>query len=402
MNAFPDRILLEARDSSLQLEQLAVDDLKKNLGNYLEPNWRTHQIVNGWDNYVKTNGQNDDLTYRHIRAAFSETSGRSNKVFSDVLSTHIRNNKIDMSGTMFGGYVSGEKGDRADTTITMTNGEDGEDTTTDAWTKVIDGAARHLEKHGYWVSKFRVPDAIVQSLKNKTLKKMEATHGNAISLMLNSKDGAPGLLKGDAKWLTTFEEMYEISSDPLLLSIVQSYLGVPPIFNTPIAFISSSVKPKTAKELSDNAQLYHHDMHRLGFVKVFVYLTDVDEKSGPHTLIKGSHRSRPSALWADGRHTDEAIVKNKQDGKEVRIAGKAGTIFLVDTSALHKGLRPEVGHRIMAQVQYTNSLFGRPLAKSDHKVEMAQTSKSKEIEEAAALVRKYAGKSGVRFMQNLI
>ncbi len=186
------------------------------------------------------------------------------------------------------------------------------------------------------------------------------------------------------------------------MSIVQEYLGVPPIFNTPISFISSSAKPKTAEELSDNAQLFHHDMHRLGFVKMFVYLTDVDDKSGPHSMLKCTHRSRPNALWADGRHDDEAIVKNKQDGKEVRITVKAGTILLVDTSALHKGLRPEVGHRIMAQVQYTNSLFGRPLAKSDHKVEMAKTSKSKEIEEAAALVRKYAARSGVRFMQNVI
>jgi hypothetical protein len=210
------------------------------------------------------------------------------------------------------------------------------------------------------------------------------------------------LLKGDPKWLATFEEIYEISSDPLLLSIVQSYLGVPPIFNTPVAFISSSAKPKTAKELSDNAQLYHHDMHRLGFVKVFVYLTDVDETSGPHTLIRGSHRSRPAALWADGRHTDEEIQRHKQDTKETKILGKAGTVFLVDTSALHKGLRPSAGHRIMAQVQYTNSLFGRPLAKSDRKVLFAQTSKSAEFQEAAAFVRKYAVVSGVRFMQNFI
>jgi hypothetical protein len=196
--------------------------------------------------------------------------------------------------------------------------------------------------------------------------------------------------------------MYKISADPLLLSIVQTYLGVPPIFNTPICFISSSAKPKTAKELSDNAQLHYHDMHRLGFVKVFVYLTDVDEKSGPHTLIRGSHRSRPAPLWADGRHSDDTIANHKLDAREVRISGKAGTVFLVDTSALHKGLRPEAGHRIMAQIQYANSLFGRPLAKSDHKIELVLTSNSKDMEKAAVLVRKYAKRSGVRFMQNLI
>jgi hypothetical protein len=56
----------------------------------------------------------------------------------------------------------------------------------------------------------------------------------------------------------------------------------------------------------------------------------------------------------------------------------------------------------MAQVQYTNSLFGRPLAPSDHKIEMAQTNKNKDILAAAAHLRKYAGQGGVRFMQNYI
>ena len=56
----------------------------------------------------------------------------------------------------------------------------------------------------------------------------------------------------------------------------------------------------------------------------------------------------------------------------------------------------------MAQVQYVNSLFGKPIAQSDHKVEMAQKLKQDSVHEAAALVRKYAQKSGVRFMQNYI
>nr|WP_298102957.1 phytanoyl-CoA dioxygenase family protein [uncultured Shinella sp.] len=401
MNAFPDRILLEARDSSLQLEQLAVDDLKKNLGHYLEPNWRAHRIVRGYEDFVKSLGTNDEETYLHMRAAFSETSGKSNKVFSDVLSTHIHKTQYDMSQSLFSGYVTGEGGG-SDNLITMTNGEDGEDTTSDAWEKVIHGATRYMEKHSFWVCKFPVPDRIVTSLREKTIKRMTEDHGDKIAKMMKSKEDAPGLLKGDARWLMGFEEMYEVAADPLFLSIVQRYLGVPPIFNTPVAFISSSAKPKHAKELSDNAQLYHHDMHRLGFVKMFIYLTDVDEKSGPHTLIRGSHRSRPAALWADGRHDDAAIERNKQHTKTQKITGKAGTVFLVDTSALHKGLRPEVGHRIMAQVQYTNSLFGRPLAASDRKILQVQKTKNKDIEEAAALVRKYAVRSGVRFMQNMI
>ncbi|MDQ6437584.1 phytanoyl-CoA dioxygenase family protein [Mesorhizobium sp. LHD-90] len=402
MNAFPDRILIDARNDSIQLEQIAVDDLNENLDRYLEPNWRAHRVLKGYQDFVRRGGQNDEETYLQMRAAFSETRGRSNKIFSDVLASHTRKTNYDLSKSMFSGYVTGGKSDRAETTVSMVNGEDGEDPNADLWAKVVHGAARHLGMHGYWVSKFPAPDALVQSLKKKTLARLEGDHGAKIEAMIKGRDDAPGLIKGDARWLTTFEEMYELSADPLLLSIVQAYMGLPPIFNTPVAFISSSAKPKNARELSDNAQLYHHDMHRLGFVKVFIYLTDVDDRSGPHTLVRGTHRNRPDPLWSDGRHDDAAIAKAGLTKDEVRITGKAGTVFLVDTSALHKGLRPEAGHRIMAQVQYVNSLFGRPLAAADHKVETAQTSKREDIQEAAALVRKYSALAGVRFMQNMI
>ncbi|HYE24728.1 MAG TPA: hypothetical protein VEG32_05965, partial [Clostridia bacterium] len=171
-------------------------------------------------------------------------------------------------------------------------------------------------------------------------------------------------------------------------------------------FLNSFVTGKDAKShnkaLSDTAQLYHHDMHRLGFVKVFVYLTDVDEGSGPHTLVQKTHRNRPDHLWEDGRHSDEAIAKAGLAGDEVRILGKAGTVFLVDTSCLHKGSHPETKARLIAQVQYCNSLFGKPIANSDHKVELVQRSNKDSDHEIAALVRKYVDRGGVRFMQNYI
>ena len=135
---------------------------------------------------------------------------------------------------------------------------------------------------------------------------------------------------------------------------------------------------------------------------VFVYLTNVDEDSGPHTLISGTHRERPDRLWADGGYSDQAITAARLDGKVTNVTGEAGTVFLVDTFCLHQGTHPEKTCRLMAQIQYSNSLFGKPVPASDHKVEMAATSKAASIQEAADLVRRYATKAGVRFMQNYI
>jgi hypothetical protein len=403
--AYPDRLLIEARDDSVRLEKIAVQDLRQNIDGYLVPNWRTRRLVEGYARYVET-GQNDNDEYLNLRAAFTETLGKSNKVFSDVIATHIPNKKYDMSDTLFGDYLPNAAAgkpavDANDTTINMVNGEDGEDQTSEGWDKVIHGAVRHLELHGYWKSKINIPDRMVESLKKKTLGKLVEDHGNKVDAILAGKPGAPLQIKGDSRWCATFEELYELSSDPFLLSIVQAYMGAPPIFQSPIAFLNSYSKVTSEKQLSDTAQLYHHDMHRLSFVKLFIYLTDVELGSGPHTLIKGTHRKRPDALWADGRHTDETVTKAGLIKNEVKITGKQGTIFLVDTSALHKGAHPETESRLMAQVQYTNSLFGRPLASSDHKIEKAK-SKNADIQLAADHVRKYAARSGIRFMQNYI
>jgi Phytanoyl-CoA dioxygenase (PhyH) len=399
-NAFPDKLLLDARDDSIQLEQIAANDLKQNLGDYLEPNYRARRMAEAYDHYVKNNGRNSEDDYLNMRVAYSETKGRSNKVFSDVIASHARRAQFDLSRTMFRGYVTKTGLTKDDTAITMVNGEDGEDENADAWAKVIHGASRHLERYGWWKCRELVPMPMVQSLKTKIMQQLVIDHGEKVEACHDGKDGAPMQLKVGSGHAATYEEMYEISADPLLLSIVQNYMGIAPIFNTPVSFLNSFVKAKNAKALSDTAQLYHHDMHRLGFVKVFVYLTDVELTSGPHTLVQGTHRNRPDHLWADGRHTDETIAKAGLAGDEVRITGKAGTVFLVDTSCLHKGAHPDTESRLMAQVQYVNSLFGKPIAASDHRIEMAR--KGKVAEEAADLVRKYAVKAGVRFMQNYI
>jgi hypothetical protein len=401
VNTFPDRILIEARDATIQLEQLAVDDLDRNIDGYLQANWRARRMIEDWRKYIATNGETTNEQYVNFRAAYSETKGQTNKVFSNVLATHTRKQPIDLSQTMFSSYVAKPVG-KEDAAVTLVNGEDGEDDTADAWARTINHAVRSLEVYGWWKSKVLIPPAIIKSLKAKLEKQMVKEYGDKVQAAVEGKEGAPLQIKIGSGSVASYEEMYEIAADPMLLTIVQNYMGVPPIFNTPVAFLNSFAKAKNTKALSDTAQLYHHDMHRLGFVKVFVYLTDVDLGSGPHTLVRGTHRNRPDHLWADGRHSDDAIADAGLAKDEVRVTGKAGTVFLVDTSCLHKGAHPDNAPRLMAQVQYTNSLFGKPVARSDHKIELAARQKQDDVQETAALVRKYATKSGVRFMQNFI
>lgn len=373
--AFGDRILAQARLSSMQLEGLAAAELRNQINEYLPPSFGARQMLDAYEKYAQT-GITSNTDYQLFRSTFTETQGLSHQVFSSVLAKHIPNEKYSPAASMF-------------------NVEDPDN--------VVKSAVRALRVNGMWKARFLIPDDKVQSLKESSLQRFTSVHGDEIKAMLEGEGGCKPQVKSSYGWVTTFEEMYEISADPLLLSIIQQYLGVPPIFDTPVVFLNSAA-PVDAKGLSDTAQLYHHDLHRLQFVKLFMYLTDVDDESGPHAMIPGTHRARPTAMWADGRRTDDAVKASGLLDQEVRITGKAGTLFLVDTSALHKGVHPTKNARLLAQVQYTNSLFGKPVPPSTRILAQSRGEKRDDADTkaAASIVKRYAEKVGVRFMQGMI
>jgi hypothetical protein len=142
-------------------------------------------------------------------------------------------------------------------------------------------------------------------------------------------------------------------ADPTLRALAQSYLGCEPI-NDLVAMWWSCPGPVS----SEAAQLYHFDMDRPQFLKIFFYLTDVDTDTGPHCYIGGSHHDRPAALWRDGRHDDKQVLEGCGVGREVEVRGPEGSAFAVDTSGLHKGKPLVRGNRLVLQIEYTSALFG--------------------------------------------
>ena len=121
---------------------------------------------------------------------------------------------------------------------------------------------------------------------------------------------------------------------------------------------------------SEVAQLYHFDMDRPQFLKLFFYLTDVTPDltdvtpdNGPHCYIRASHRERPPALWRDGRHSDAQVLSQYGREREVEITASQGTLIAVDTSGFHKGKPLSGGHRLLLQFEYTSALFGQRYAR---------------------------------------
>jgi hypothetical protein len=157
----------------------------------------------------------------------------------------------------------------------------------------------------------------------------------------------------------------DIAMDANLLHVANNYLGAKPILDLIIFWWSRSFQnvniEETTKELLKNrsAQLFHFDMDRLKFLKFFIYLTDVNTRTGPHVYVRNTHQKIPAYIKKDGRYADDFI--NKEDGANVvEINGKAGSVIAVDTRGLHKGKELEDGERLIFQLEFANSLFGNP------------------------------------------
>ena len=159
-------------------------------------------------------------------------------------------------------------------------------------------------------------------------------------------------------------ELLELIVDENMLHIASEYLKTKPILDI-IALWWTKPVPNFLPEahqkilLNKSAQMFHHDLDRLKFLKFFVYLTDVDHDNGPHVYVKKTHKRSPSYINSDGRYDDSLVYK--YNGSEVvSITGKRGTIIAVDTRGLHKGKEVIKGERLLFQIEFANSLFGKP------------------------------------------
>ncbi len=115
--------------------------------------------------------------------------------------------------------------------------------------------------------------------------------------------------------------------DPYILSLSQAYLGCFP------TLYSLNSWWYIYKNQVYGTQNNHRDHDDFRFLALFIYLTDVDETTGPHVFYPGTQ---------DGSESDRSIV----------ITGKAGTAILADTFAIHRGQPLQQGSRLVCWWRY--------------------------------------------------
>lgn len=160
-------------------------------------------------------------------------------------------------------------------------------------------------------------------------------------------------------------EVQALMADPTLLSLAQAYLDAQPVSDVTGMWWHTSFSDQPDSEA---AQFYHFDMDRIKWIKFFIYLTDVSSDNGPHCFIKGSHLTNgiPKELLSKGyaRLSDEEVLRHYSKNDLMEFAAPRGTIIAEDTRGLHKGQLVKQGHRLVLQLQFSNSLFGPPYPKA--------------------------------------
>ncbi len=117
------------------------------------------------------------------------------------------------------------------------------------------------------------------------------------------------------------------------------------------------------KNFSYDAQIWHRDVDKLRDIKIFIYLTDVNSiEDGPFEILSGTHLFSFKKYKYANKNNFRIFTKdipNKILKNKISFTGKKGTNFIVDTRCIHRGAQVKKNHRLVLELYFSNSFFGK-------------------------------------------
>lgn len=136
------------------------------------------------------------------------------------------------------------------------------------------------------------------------------------------------------------------ANHPKVLEIVEHALGAKPTVSNLSVWWSYP-----GHDTPQEAENFHRDVDDLRFIKLFLYLSDVDDGAGPHVFVPTS-QNHPG-FKKIRRYTDEEVEREFGCEGIHYFTGPKGSAFLENTYGLHKGQLPTQTRRLLFQVQYS-------------------------------------------------
>jgi hypothetical protein len=217
----------------------------------------------------------------------------------------------------------------------------------DQWGRLKSESGRFIER----VEAEREKRAAKEAKKLKKGKKAKGLGKGDYIMRLLGKDVPT--LAADDPWL-------QLGISDRMLDVVNSYFGL----WSKLTYVDLWYTPPVAKAGVErvSSQRWHRDYNDARLVKVFIYLTDIHEDTGPLEFVPGSAlggeyedvwKWRPVSndLYPPQEEFDERIPKSEQ----MALTGPEGSMVFANTSGFHRGgyatgERP----RVMAVYNYSS------------------------------------------------
>ncbi|HMF77370.1 MAG TPA: hypothetical protein VK604_17060 [Bryobacteraceae bacterium] len=146
-----------------------------------------------------------------------------------------------------------------------------------------------------------------------------------------------------------------VQRDPLLQDIAAHYLGgqarlsAARVWWTFPTMLASAAEKRLASQ-----DEYHFDLLDWRMVKFFFHLKPVDEGSGPHVYVRGSHKRRAlrHQLTPFIGHPVDDVLRVYGADKPVTLLGDAGFGFVEDPFGFHRATIAELTPRLMMEIAF--------------------------------------------------
>lgn len=130
------------------------------------------------------------------------------------------------------------------------------------------------------------------------------------------------------------------------------------------------------------SQLWHRDFDDSHLLKVFLYLADVDNLTGPFEYVPGS---QPGGVHGDfhpwepmgvGRISEQELAKRVPADQVRTFTAPKGTMIFCNTSGLHRGGFAEAKPRVLAAVTYCSAASLASLTRRNYSIAPGASSAS--------------------------
>lgn len=146
-----------------------------------------------------------------------------------------------------------------------------------------------------------------------------------------------------------------IQQDGLLHAVAADYLGPKAkVISTRLWWSFPTEAASSSEHAPEPREMLHFDLDDWRMLKFFFYITPVDEGSGPHLYLRGSHKRhvlKHQMSLTVGRPMDE-VLATYPESRLARIFGSAGSGFAEDPYGYHAGALARAGRRLMLEIGF--------------------------------------------------